>query len=126
MVRKSEEKMLAGIAHLGILFNLAGMIGALAIFLLYKDKSSYVADHAKQALGYQITVAILSFASSLFVAGGMLGGMMLGRPTMPVAGFSLFGILMLAIFGYAVYAAFQGFLGNRFHYMIIGEFIDRI
>jgi uncharacterized Tic20 family protein len=53
----SENENIFGVAsHLGALFG--GFVVPLIIFLLSKDHSSYVADHAKEALNFQISLCI--------------------------------------------------------------------
>lgn len=63
----NNDKTLAMVAHLGgILF---GFIPSLIIYLLKKDERSaqYVTVQAKEALNFQITVAIAMFVSSLLL-----------------------------------------------------------
>lgn len=60
----SEEQNLAMLAHLtgglGILLSgLGGFIGPLVIWMLKKDESAFVADQAKEALNFQITLLII-------------------------------------------------------------------
>jgi len=52
----NDEKNMAMLAHLlGILIS---FIGALIIWLLKKDSSSFIDHHGKQALNFQITMMI--------------------------------------------------------------------
>ncbi len=61
-----EDKTLAMLAHL--LGIISGFIGALIIWLVKKDESPFVADQAKEALNFQITVFIaFVIASALLV-----------------------------------------------------------
>lgn len=55
---KPEEKTMSLVAHL--LGILTGFIGALVIWLINKDKApnSFVVDQSKEALNFQITIAI--------------------------------------------------------------------
>src|SRR5579871_4424202 len=50
----SDEKTLAILSH--ILTLVAGFIAPLVIFLIKKDESKFVSDHAKESLNFQITV----------------------------------------------------------------------
>ncbi len=134
MSYSSEEKIFAGISHLGILFSWIGIIVALVIFITQKDKSSFVGNHAKQALGYQICLLIVFSLLSFFVAGGVLSSLIIGGPgavgLLPLAGaagtFGIIGLLRLAIIIYAVVAAFNAFNGNKFKYVLIGDFVDKV
>lgn len=60
-----EEKNMVLIAHLSGL--LVGFVGSLIIWLIHKDKSAYVAEEAKEALNFQITIAIAAVASTLLI-----------------------------------------------------------
>ncbi|MBO8129001.1 MAG: DUF4870 domain-containing protein [Peptococcaceae bacterium] len=125
----SEEKVLGAVAHFGILFSWVGIIIALTIFLLQKDKSGFASHHAKQALGYQLAAAVLFFVLGLFTAGGMMGGMMMApQAALPsfMGVFGFWGLLCLAVVGYGIYGAVRALMGKEFRYALIGEFIDRI
>ncbi len=137
MSLKSEDKILAGISHLGIFLNVVGFVGVLIIYLVKKEASHFVRDHAKQALGYQVIILIISWMITLIFMGGAIGGIVSGTifnlpQIMPgfMGSMIIFGIirggLSLLIFGYAVYAAIQALQGKGFKYVVIGEFVDRI
>ena len=51
-----DEKTWSMLAHLSGL--LLGLFGPLVVMILYKDKSAVVEAHAKEALNFQITMAI--------------------------------------------------------------------
>jgi uncharacterized protein len=53
----SDEKTLAILSH--ILTIVSSFIAPLIIYLLKKDESPYVRDHAKESLNFQITVFII-------------------------------------------------------------------
>ncbi len=131
MSRSSEEKVLSGIAHLGILLNWVGAIGVLIIYLTQKDKSSFVGDHAKQALGYQVCVMLLFSILNIFNTGRVIGGMfMRGHWMFPFgvgfSAFSFLALLNLAAIIYAVVAAVNGFSGSKFKYAVIGDYVNKI
>jgi len=48
-----------------ILSLLTGFIAPLVIWLIKKDQSQYVAEHAKESLNFQISITIYLFVSSL-------------------------------------------------------------
>ncbi|MBL7736990.1 MAG: DUF4870 domain-containing protein [Chitinophagaceae bacterium] len=52
----SDEKTMAILSH--ILTLIAGFIAPLVIYLLKKDSSTFIADHAKESLNFQITLFI--------------------------------------------------------------------
>ena len=65
-----DEKTMALLAHLGGIFF--GFIPSLVIWLIKKDSSAFVAEQAKEALNFQITMVfgfILSFILIFIVIG---------------------------------------------------------
>ena len=52
----SDEKTLGLLAH--VLTFIASFIAPLIIYLIKKDQSEFVSDHAKESLNFQITVFI--------------------------------------------------------------------
>lgn len=65
-----DEKTLATLSHLGAFIGvvLPGMGNILVPFLIWilkKDESSYIADHAKEALNFQITMSLLLIAGAI-------------------------------------------------------------
>ena len=67
----SNTKMLATFSHLGIVAGivipLGNILAPLIIWLTQKDKSAYVEAHAKEALNFQITMAIIMIASAILI-----------------------------------------------------------
>lgn len=53
----SDEKTMAILAH--VLTIVSSFIAPLIIYLVKKDESKFVAEHAKEALNFQITLAIV-------------------------------------------------------------------
>ncbi|MEP7108569.1 MAG: DUF4870 domain-containing protein [Ferruginibacter sp.] len=69
----SDEKTLAILSH--ILTIVSTFIAPLIIYLIKKDESPYVAEHAKESLNFQITMWILyiiSFVLMLILIGILL------------------------------------------------------
>jgi uncharacterized protein len=56
----SDDTTIAALTHIGGIFF--GFIPSLIVWLIYKDKSPFVADQALEALNFQITMAIGAFA----------------------------------------------------------------
>jgi len=53
------------LAHIGPI--IIGFVAPLVIWLIYKDRGRYVADQAKEALNFQITVTIAATISSILI-----------------------------------------------------------
>lgn len=61
----NDHKNIATVTHLGgMLFS---FIPALIVWLLKKDDSEYIADQAKEALNFQITIIIAQFVAGILV-----------------------------------------------------------
>ena len=60
---KSDEKTMGMLAH--VLGTLTAFVGPLLIWLIKKDESPFVNDQGKEALNFQITVAIAYIASGM-------------------------------------------------------------
>jgi hypothetical protein len=123
----SEERTWATLAHLSILLNLVtgflGVLAALIIYLVYKDKSRYVAYQALQATLFQL----------IFWAGaGLLAGLVWGL-TIPlmiiIVGFCmlpfaiLISIVPIAAIVYGVVAGIQTGQGDDFQYWLVGRWV---
>lgn len=62
----NDDKTIAALTHAsGILF---GFIVPLVVWLLKKDQSAYLAENAKEALNFQITMLIAFVVSSMLIA----------------------------------------------------------
>ena len=71
-----EERTWGMIGHLSALICMAvgGMmfLGPLIVWLIYKDKSAFVADQAKEALNFQIAVLIVALVSLITIIGPLV------------------------------------------------------
>jgi uncharacterized Tic20 family protein len=138
-----DERMLAALAHGGILLGLptngiGGIAAALVIWLTQRDRSTYVAFQALQALIYQVIV--LLFTMMLFGCWGILWLLMVipsaaigipsggGPPSGVWVGLALLAcpltvsaILVL----YGLWGAIQALGGKDFRYLIIGPWLER-
>jgi len=65
----SEERNWAMAAHLSALvcalltswfFGIGGAVGALAVWLIKRDDSTFIAEHAKEALNFNVTMALIA------------------------------------------------------------------
>ncbi len=63
----SDEKTMAILCH--ILCLVVWLFAPLIIYLVKKDESQYIAMHAKEALNFQITLAIISIVCIITIIG---------------------------------------------------------
>ena len=61
----SDEKTMALLSHLLAIFF--GFIPPLVIWLIKKDESKFVSEHAKESLNFQITLAIATIISAILI-----------------------------------------------------------
>ncbi len=61
----SDEKTMAILSH--ILTLVAGFIAPLIIYLVKKDESAYVREHAVESLNFQISLIIYCIASAILM-----------------------------------------------------------
>jgi uncharacterized Tic20 family protein len=66
----SDEKTMGILAH--ILAVVAGFVGPLIIYLVKKDESAYVREHAKESLNFQLTVLIVCIILAITIIGILL------------------------------------------------------
>ncbi len=97
-----DERNLAMLAHLLGIFT--GFIGALVIWLIKKDESRFVAEEAKEALNFQITMGIA------FVVAWALAFILIG--------FFLIPVLFIANFIFCILAAVSASKGNPYKYPV--------
>ena len=60
----SDQRLWATLAHIGPI--VIGFVAPLVIWLIYRERGHYVADQSKEALNFQITLAI-AYIVSLFL-----------------------------------------------------------
>lgn len=143
MTLTQDEKTLAGLAHGSILLGvftsgIGGIIAALVIWVIQKEKSAYVAAQALQALVYQaVTFIVTALAwccwGALWVAmtivplasdpgccdaappAGLWAGLFL-----MIVPFGIWGLTIL----YGLYGAVRCLGGHDFKYAIIGNWLN--
>jgi uncharacterized protein len=122
-----EERQWAMIAHLGILVNLiSGFLGPvvpLAIYMIYKDRSRYVAYHSLQGLVFQLIwwVGGGILAGAAWAITGALSAVIIGLLCLPIA--CVFSFMPLVALGYGIYAGLQTSQGQDFKYWLIGDWV---
>src|ERR1035437_4495215 len=65
LLSDSDQRLWATLAY--IVPIIIGFVAPLVIWLIYKDRGRYVADQAKEALNFQITVTIAATISSILI-----------------------------------------------------------
>jgi uncharacterized Tic20 family protein len=117
-----DERTWSMLAHLSTLLNLitgiGGPIGALVVWLVYKDKSRRVAFHALQSLWYQVAWIAILFA--YFVVSFVLTFVIIG-----IFMFFLMPLIALVPLVHQCYAAYRVNQGVDYRYPIIADMIDR-
>ncbi len=72
-MKQSTEKLWAMVSHLGMALIPLGGIGAFIIFLVFKDRSRYIAHHAYQSMWFllccAVVIAVLGFVHLYWLAG---------------------------------------------------------
>jgi len=127
----SEERLWAMLAHVSILLNLVtgflGVFAALLIYLLFRDRSRYVAYQSLQAFIFQLITwggggviigviwAVVAALSVLIVGVVLIPGAILLT--------IFFGLMPLLGLCYGVAAAIQANRGQDFKYWLIGDWL---
>ena len=123
----SEERQWAMIAHLGVLVNLfSGFLGPvvpLVIYMIYKDRSRYVAYQSLQGLIFQIVWWIGGgvLTGIAWTITGALSTVVIGIICIPFA--CVISAMPLVALGYGVYAGLQTNQGKDFKYWLIGDWV---
>ncbi len=127
----SEQRTWSMLAHLSVLLNLvtgfAGPIGALIIYLIYKDRSRRVAYDALQSMIFQ---AIWWYGGGLLIGAmwavvGVLSAILVGIILIPfaVVGTLLLLLLPLGALVYGVIGAIEVYQGHDFKYWLVGDWV---
>jgi len=124
---ESEERTWAMIAHLSVLANLVtgflGPVAALVIYLVYKERSRYVAYHSLQAFVFQLIWwvgggALVGFA---WAVTGVLSAVLIGLLCIPFA--FMISILPLGALIFGVIGGVQTSQGQDFKYWLVGDWV---
>lgn len=99
-VPSADEKNIAVLTHLGgMIFTI---FPGLIVWLLKKDDSAYIAEQAREALNFQITVLIAQVLSSILI--------------LILIGFALMGLVYLANIIFCIVAAVAASKGEDYRY----------
>ena len=117
-----DERTWSIVAHLSVLAGLVGLmpLGALIIWLVYKDRSRRGGFHALQALWYQIAWLVIWVVAS--IVGVILIIVTLGLGIILVAPVGL--LLWLAPLVHGCYAAYKVSQGVDYRYPFVADRID--
>jgi len=124
---QADERTWAMIAHLSILGNLVtgflGPVAALVIYLVFKERSRYVAYQAMQAFVFQMVawVGAGALAGIVWAVSGVLSAVLIGLLCMPLA--CLISLIPLAALVYGVIGGVQTSQGQDFRYWLIGDWV---
>jgi hypothetical protein len=123
----SDERNLAMLAHLSVVINLfTGVLGPVAaglIYLIYRERSRYIAYHALQSLVLQLIVWVGggALAVGTWVVTGILSIFVIGLCLVPFA----IAITLLPVIApvYGLVGAYQTSQGRDFKYWLIGDWL---
>lgn len=138
-VPSSDERLIAALAHF------FGMLGALIIWAMQKDKSRFVRFQAAQALAFDLLVMAVMFVLVFCLMGVMFVGMfgtifaVANSNTSPqsVSPFMLFPVLFpflmftcilpfsLVLFVARIVATISVLSGNNFRYPFLGQRVEK-
>jgi uncharacterized Tic20 family protein len=124
---EAEERQWAMVAHLSILLNLItgflGVIAPLVIYMIYKDRSRYVAYHSLQSLIFQLIwwVGGGVIVGITWAITGVLSAVLIGILCIPIA--LVISLLPVAAFGYGIYGGVETSQGKDFKYWLIGDWV---
>ena len=127
----SEERTWAMLSHLSVLLNLftgfGGPIAAFVIYLVYKDRSRYVAYHSLQSMIFQL---IWWFGGGVIIGimwaiVGALSAILIGIVLIPFALLFtfVFALLPLGSLVYGIVGAVQTNQGQDFKYWLVGDWV---
>jgi len=115
----ADEKLWGMLAHLltllGYIVTLGQYIAPLVIYLVYKDRSQFVAFHALQALFFQLLALAVVIALTLFSIITLGLGVLLAVP-LAIA-------LAIAVLVYTIIAAIQANNGVWYELPIVGRWV---
>ena len=116
-----DENTWSVLAHLSVFLNLLtgflGPVGALVIWLVYKDRSPRVSFHALQSLWYQVAWMVI------LAVGWVVAGLL----TVVLIGFLLFPVMILLTvvpFVHMGYAAYKVSQGVDYRYPFVADMVD--
>ena len=127
----SDERTWAMLAHLSVLANLVtgilGPVASLVIFLVYRNRSKYVAYHALQSTVNQLIwwVGGGALIGVIWAITGLLSALIIGILCIPFALLLTIALLAMPLVSliYGVVGAIQVSQGQDFQYWLVGEWV---
>ncbi len=122
-----DERTWSMLAHLCILVNLfsgfLGPIAALVIYLVFKDRSRYVAYQSLQSFLFQLVwwVGGGALVAAAWAVTGVLSAILIGLLCIPFA--MLISLVPLAALVYGIVGGIQTSQGQDFRYWLIGDWV---
>ncbi len=127
----NDERTMAALAHGSIIFTLftggvGGLIVALVVWAVHRDKSEWVAHQALQALAFQLVATVITYVL-WFITGILffLVSIIIGICLLPLA---FIFVLVAAAFplaatAYGLWGALETYRGRDFQYWLIADFV---
>ncbi|MCC6483601.1 MAG: DUF4870 domain-containing protein [Armatimonadetes bacterium] len=105
-------------------WGLLGLIGPLIVWLIEKDQSAYIADQAKEALNFQLTILIAALIFGL--AGTMLTLVTCGVGSLIVvpAAILVFGALLILDLVFGILAGLAASNGQYYRYPFVVRLVS--
>lgn len=104
----SDDKNIATVTHLG--GTVFSFVPALIVWMLKKDDSAYIADQAKEALNFQITVLIALFIATVLM--------------WVLIGFLLYPVIWMVNIVFCIIAAISTSKGETYRYPLCLRLIN--
>ena len=138
-----DERVMASLSHITAILPFMGMIAPIVIWVTQKEKSKYVAFHALQALGFQLSMVVAWFIAmgcyiasffATFLSIPFASSSTIAQSNQPLFGsaflvpFVVFGAMFIGEFALIVYGiigAIMTFQGKPFRYVFIGNQVER-
>jgi uncharacterized protein len=125
---ESDERLWAMLAHLSVLLNLVtgflGVFAPLVIYLVFKDRSRFVAYQSMQSFVFQLVFwaggGVL--VGVLWAMTGILSVFLIGLLCIPFA--LLFSLIPLGALVYGVIGGIQVYQGQDFRYWLVADWVN--
>ena len=123
----SDERTWALVAHLSVLLNLItgfiGIIVPLVIYIIFKDRSRYVAYQSMQAFVFQLIFwgGAWLLIGVLWTITGFLSAFLIGLLCIPLPLIAM--LIPIIALGYGVYGGIETNQGKDFKYWLIGDWV---
>ena len=122
-----DDRLLAALAHGSMWLNLVtGFLGLAVsggIWLVYRNRSRWVAGQALQATFLQLLyVLAVGAMGTSFGLGAALWWTGIGLAFFPLG--CLVGLVVVGLFFYSLYGALQAYAGRDFRHPILGVVVD--